>query len=270
MKHCACCGHDKPLASFYRDTSKRDGRSSYCRDCCKEKARKRYAEFKSVIREKQRMYRATHGKQIRRQKRRWRQANLEHARRKSRQWTRDNPDRCRENHAEWRKDNRGRIRDYDRRWRDLNRDSYSAYQKAYRKRNPQAALNAASRRRARLAEFAAITKQEWRALMSEYGWRCFYCDRVLVRALRTMDHLIPLSRGGRHHVANLMPCCRACNREKNAIVYPVWRGLEDLNEEKSAHLVSRLAHEMRECGFQVPADACLNQLLLTIDKLLAR
>lgn len=43
---------------------------------------------------------------------------------------------------------------------------------------------------------------------------CFYCGRERVGWQRTVDHRVPLSKGGRHDRANVVPCCRSCNSAK--------------------------------------------------------
>lgn len=40
MKHCARCGHDKPLSDFGIDRSRPDGRRIYCQACTREMKRK--------------------------------------------------------------------------------------------------------------------------------------------------------------------------------------------------------------------------------------
>ena len=38
-----------------------------------------------------------------------------------------------------------------------------------------------------------------------------------------MDHVIPISRGGRHAIANILPSCPPCNRSKNGSLLSEWR-----------------------------------------------
>lgn len=38
----------------------------------------------------------------------------------------------------------------------------------------------------------------------------------------TMDHVIPLSRGGRSEKFNLVPCCKACNTQKRQMLTAEW------------------------------------------------
>ncbi len=47
-----------------------------------------------------------------------------------------------------------------------------------------------------------------------YGDRCYLCGVGLTVGTWTMDHVIPLSRGGLHLLSNMRPCCRSCNSQK--------------------------------------------------------
>lgn len=58
----------------------------------------------------------------------------------------------------------------------------------------------------------AITSRDIRRLTLRQNGECFYCRRVLVL---TMDHVIPVSRGGVTSVGNLVLACRSCNSRKN-------------------------------------------------------
>ena len=48
--------------------------------------------------------------------------------------------------------------------------------------------------------------------------RCFYCDKRLDTNW-TIDHLIPISRGGTSRKSNLAPSCRRCNEEKGNMTH---------------------------------------------------
>jgi 5-methylcytosine-specific restriction protein A len=43
---------------------------------------------------------------------------------------------------------------------------------------------------------------------------CHYCQKVFRPAELTMDHLVPLARGGRSVKNNLVPACKSCNSGK--------------------------------------------------------
>ncbi len=43
---------------------------------------------------------------------------------------------------------------------------------------------------------------------------CFYCKQKFPVNELTMDHIVPLSKGGKSIKANLVPCCKNCNKKK--------------------------------------------------------
>jgi 5-methylcytosine-specific restriction protein A len=51
---------------------------------------------------------------------------------------------------------------------------------------------------------------------------CHYCHKVFDPKTLTMDHEIPLSRGGRSEKYNLVPCCKACNTQKKQMLPSEW------------------------------------------------
>jgi len=44
--------------------------------------------------------------------------------------------------------------------------------------------------------------------------RCHYCGKSVAPRELTMDHLVPLIRGGRSTKGNLVPACKDCNNRK--------------------------------------------------------
>lgn len=79
----------------------------------------------------------------------------------------------------------------------------------------------AERRRQRLGETA--TEHEILTLFTQFGFHCLACgDRP---AKLTVDHIVPVSRGGASTLDNLQPLCLNCNVAKgtNAVDYrPLW------------------------------------------------
>ena len=43
---------------------------------------------------------------------------------------------------------------------------------------------------------------------------CHYCHGVFPPEELTLDHIVPVARGGRSTRGNLVVCCRKCNMEK--------------------------------------------------------
>lgn len=77
----------------------------------------------------------------------------------------------------------------------------------------------AERRKAR-----ELRKTRWWQQKTANG-TCHYCNRKVGIKNLTMDHVIPLSRGGRSTKGNLVPCCKQCNTAKRAELPPELEGL---------------------------------------------
>jgi 5-methylcytosine-specific restriction enzyme A len=52
--------------------------------------------------------------------------------------------------------------------------------------------------------------------------QCGYCGRATPSRELTMDHRVPLVRGGRSVRSNLVPACRACNAAKKYLLPVEW------------------------------------------------
>ncbi len=51
-------------------------------------------------------------------------------------------------------------------------------------------------------------------LIEKYGMKCFWCGTSLTPETITIDHYIPLSRGGSNKIKNLRLACRRCNQNR--------------------------------------------------------
>ena len=51
---------------------------------------------------------------------------------------------------------------------------------------------------------------------------CFYCGRRVGPSSLTMDHVVPLVRGGRSIKNNLVPVCKECNNRKKYLLPMEW------------------------------------------------
>ena len=51
---------------------------------------------------------------------------------------------------------------------------------------------------------------------------CHYCNREVGRTKLTMDHVVPLSRGGKSRKGNIVPACKECNNKKKSMLPIEW------------------------------------------------
>ncbi len=67
-------------------------------------------------------------------------------------------------------------------------------------------------------------REKARELRNTDWWRtklqkgvCHYCGKNVGAENLTMDHVVPVARGGKSVRSNCVPCCKACNNEKRAM-----------------------------------------------------
>jgi len=64
-----------------------------------------------------------------------------------------------------------------------------------------------------------LTSTEWLAILAEANGHCHYCGK---EAKLTLDHVIPLSKGGKHSKENVVPACGHCNFSKGTKTVEEW------------------------------------------------
>ena len=72
-------------------------------------------------------------------------------------------------------------------------------------------------------------KAKARELRQSQWWKnlrgqgvCHYCKKRFNASELTMDHLIPISRGGKSVKGNLVPACKECNNKKKYLLPVEW------------------------------------------------
>ena len=56
---------------------------------------------------------------------------------------------------------------------------------------------------------------------------CYYCKRRFPPKELTMDHIVPIIRGGFTRKGNVVPCCKECNNKKKYMLPIEWQEYMD-------------------------------------------
>ncbi len=72
-------------------------------------------------------------------------------------------------------------------------------------------------------------KAKARELRQSQWWKrrcdkgvCHYCNSNIKPKELTMDHVVPLARGGKSTKGNLVPACKDCNNKKKQLLPIEW------------------------------------------------
>jgi 5-methylcytosine-specific restriction endonuclease McrA len=99
-------------------------------------------------------------------------------------------------------------------YRDKNKkkiyDRFSKYQKDNRERYR---IHCAIRRARKAKAGGSFTYPQWVELCNKYDNRCLCCGD---QKKLTVDHVIPISKGGTNNIENIQPLCLSCNSSKGA------------------------------------------------------
>lgn len=139
-----------------------------------------------------------------------------------------NKERLADEKAEWYRANRERVLARVKANSEMNRERILAYQaeyyaantekvkatvSAYRKANPEKKQHFENTRRARKAgNGGAHTLVERQDKFDSIGNVCFYCGQD---GKLSIDHVLPLARGGTNDIENILPACKSCNSRKH-------------------------------------------------------
>lgn len=86
------------------------------------------------------------------------------------------------------------------------------YRRLYRAAHQDQLKAHRQKRRAMLrGSNGSYTAGQWESLCAQHGHRCLCCKEL--KPL-TVDHVIPLAKGGSNDISNLQPLCSPCNLSK--------------------------------------------------------
>lgn len=128
---------------------------------------------------------------------------------------------CKECHSkcnkQWYRDNKEEILGKNKQYYNDNKEKILECIKQYNKNNPYVKFNSHIKRR-QLEENQGdgISKEQWLEMMEFFDWKCAYSGEYIGgnSEYRTIDHIIPLSKGGEHAIWNCVPMYANYNYSK--------------------------------------------------------
>jgi 5-methylcytosine-specific restriction endonuclease McrA len=161
--------------------------------------------------EKQKLYRQANKESFAERDRRYRRNNRRVISEKAREYRKNNKDKIRRNQRKWEMANPDRVREATRKYAEADPQRRRDIAKRWRENNWDKKL-ADQRKRRGMKYKKSHAPYDFKAICAQFGNRCLACGRSDVKL--TVDHVLPISRGGADAPDNVQPLCQSCNSSK--------------------------------------------------------
>ena len=202
-KVCTRCKSEKPLGEFSAAQGYSGGINARCRECRRVVTGEWYGEHREIVsqRNQERYY-----SNLDESRRKGRERALAYLRRKG-----VKPQRVFASEQE-----RAAAQVEQKRfWVERNPEKRRQSCRDYAARHPEGVrVSRANHKGKRWDADGHLSVKEWKAILLFYGNRCALCDVSAADRPLTIDHFIPLVRGGGTDWTNVWPLCLVCNVKK--------------------------------------------------------
>ncbi len=234
-KACVRCKEVRCYEAFHTDKRAKDGRTSACKKCMNTWRKSKRLENLEEGRAYHREYRRTHADQQNRKNRIKYSEDVE-AKAKKAAYYQEHAEQIKLLRKEQQKRRAQQIQEYKKaRYKEFaesfkeqkkehyreNVESIKKRRKEHRKTHPSLHINTdkahTARRRALKAQAKGkFSSQEWSELKARYNFSCLCCGRSEPDIRLTVDHVVPLLKGGTNYIDNIQPLCFSCNSRKHS------------------------------------------------------
>ena len=201
-RRCPRCNNVKPLDDFHKSRKRYSGVAVYCKKCVSDY----HVQYAILNKEKLLISSRNYYKN-----------NKEHHREVCSDWNKRNPEKIKKHQQDWRVRNPEKNIEKIHRYYNANREKVLAYNRKYQKANPEKARQSVHKRDA-IKQQTTIEEINIMEIFERDNWICQICQRQVEKNLKwpnagfaSLDHVIPLSRGGTHTKDNLQLAHLTCN-----------------------------------------------------------
>ena len=123
----------------------------------------------------------------------------------------------------------------DNKYYENNKEELKEKCKKYNQENPHVKINSHNKRRQKIEnQGEGITKEQWKEMFEFFNWRCAYSGEYIGSDSdkRTIDHIIPLSKGGEHEIWNCVPMYGNYNYSKKTKDMLEWYKQQEFYSEE--------------------------------------
>lgn len=216
---CSTCNQEKSAEEFYACTK------TLCKECAKVKSRKYYRENKDAATKQNKKYYESHREEALQYKKLWYSENKDRLAKASAKRYQEKKGEIKKYLKDYYISRRDELKNRARDYYHKNRERIILKGSDYCKRNQKRVYLYKCRYRANhrieRRESDSIRKNkerlgdlkysQWTELLERYDNKCIACGSS---EKLSMDHIVPLSKGGLHTIDNVQPLCFSCNCRK--------------------------------------------------------
>lgn len=232
-KVCTVCREKKLLTAFHKRKEVKDGHRSICKACRIKYSRRWYELNREQVlgqtnkyyhknKKKRQEYLHENKDQISKKRKQFYRENKERLSKWQKQYRHENKEQLSERDKQYRHRNRERLSKQSKQYYHENKEEICKRQKGYRQSERGYVASACSRHRRRTrieTSKVDLTPEQWARILKNQQYRCNLCGKKFTkRRPPTMDHIIPLSKGGGLTSSNVQALCKPCNCKKQATI----------------------------------------------------
>lgn len=205
-KRCYRCKQDLPLARFNKNNQQSDGLTGACKTCLSEMRKPWDHKYNRTEKAKETAYRYYYSEKGQAAKKAYREAY---------ELTEEQKEKYRAAMRAHEKTGKYKARrkryDLSPKGKAMKARKDARYIKTEKGRFAKRKVEIKRKHQMKTSD-CTLTKAGWEEIKDKYDHRCAYCHRQMQRL--EMDHVKPLSKGGTHTAANIVPACKSCNSSK--------------------------------------------------------
>lgn len=213
FKICSSCKIEKTVTEFDKNKAARDGLNNQCKMC-----RKAYRDSnKQKVSTQRKTYYQNTAETRRAYARNYYMENKDKLLAYQRIYSAENKDKLSEYYKEYYQNNKNKKAVQARNYYQRTKNDRLRYISIWRKTERGRFLKRRSddkRKRAKsyTPKDAIVTVEQWNFIQMLFDYSCACCGKT---DELTIDHILPLSKGGLDSIENIQPLCRSCNSRKN-------------------------------------------------------
>lgn len=238
-KQCVICQKES-LKKYYEKN----------RDTLLENRKKYYGENRDTLLEHSKIYREANKEHITERQRNYYQENADKFSEYRRNYYQENADKLRERSRNYNQENVGKIREFRRNHYQENASKILERNRNYRQTPSGKSVkirNNQKRRAIKKGCHSQPYKQE--DILNLFNGECAYCGNKVKLSL---DHFIPLNKGGSDVQGNLLPACLSCNCSKRNFDAIDWYKSQSFFDKKRLRQILKILGKTESNYDQIP------------------